>query len=85
MTNEIQLISDGDGLAVIGDRAAVDRFLVFEELPSMGLGLERRPPERTALADAVSLEPHFVFDRGPEELAAWRPAALAHGRKPTTS
>src|SRR5205814_7290575 len=32
--NEIQLISDGDGLAVIGDRAAVERFLVFEGLSS---------------------------------------------------
>ncbi len=30
MDNEIQLISDGDGLAVIGDPAAVDRFLVSE-------------------------------------------------------
>jgi len=32
--HEIQLISDGDGLAVIGDPAAVERFLVSEELPS---------------------------------------------------
>ena len=29
MDNEIQLISDGDGLAVIGDPAAVERFLVL--------------------------------------------------------
>ena len=28
MDNEIQLISDGDGLAVIGDPTAVERFLV---------------------------------------------------------
>jgi hypothetical protein len=41
MTDEIQLISDGDGLAVIGDRAAVDRFLVTEGLPSKELGLSR--------------------------------------------
>ena len=34
MDHEIQLISDGDGLAVIGDPAAVERFLVSEELPS---------------------------------------------------
>jgi len=32
--HEIQLISDGDGLAVIGDPAAVERFLLSEELPS---------------------------------------------------
>ncbi len=40
MGNEIQLISDGDGLAVLGDPAAVERFLVSEGLPpqkSLGL------------------------------------------------
>jgi len=41
MGNEIQLISDGDGLAVIGDSAAVERFLVSEGLPSRELGLPR--------------------------------------------
>ncbi|CCH19038.1 hypothetical protein [Micromonospora lupini] len=41
MDNEIQLISDGDGLAVIGDPATVDRFLISEGLPSKDLGLRR--------------------------------------------
>ncbi|MEV4490684.1 hypothetical protein AB0K04_11280 [Micromonospora coxensis] len=41
MGNEIQLISDGDGLAVIGDPAAVERFLVSEGLPSKDLGMPR--------------------------------------------
>ncbi|MEV0154893.1 hypothetical protein AB0H57_14260 [Micromonospora sp. NPDC050686] len=41
MDNEIQLISDGDGLAVIGDARAVERFLVSEGLPSKDLGLHR--------------------------------------------
>lgn len=41
MENEIQLISDGDGLAVIGHPAAVDRFLTTERLPSKDLGLKR--------------------------------------------
>ena len=42
MDNEIQLISDGDGLAVIGNPAAVERFLVSEGLPSSkDLGLPR--------------------------------------------
>ena len=41
MDNEIQLISDGDGLAVIGDPAAVERFLASEGLPSKDLGLAR--------------------------------------------
>jgi hypothetical protein len=37
MDNEIQLISDGDGLAVIGDPAAVEQFLVSDGLTSRGL------------------------------------------------
>jgi hypothetical protein len=41
LANEIQLISDGDGLAVIGHPAAVDRFLTAERLPSKDLGLKR--------------------------------------------
>ena len=44
MDNEIQLISDGDGLAVIGDPTAVERFLVSEGLPSKDLGLQRLGP-----------------------------------------
>lgn len=34
MDNDIQLISDGDGLAVIGESGAVERFLASEGLPS---------------------------------------------------
>ena len=41
MDDEIQLISDGDGLAVIGDPAAAERFLVCEGLSSKDLGLPR--------------------------------------------
>ncbi|WUJ74602.1 hypothetical protein OG809_15340 [Kribbella soli] len=41
MDDEIQLISDGDGLAVLGDPAAVERFLVSEGLQSKDLGLPR--------------------------------------------
>lgn len=43
MDDEIQLISDGDGLAVIGDPTAVERFLVSEGLQSQSkdLGLQR--------------------------------------------
>ncbi|MFE6066946.1 hypothetical protein [Streptomyces sp. NPDC056525] len=38
MDDEIQLFRDGDGLAVIGDPAAVERFLVSEGLPAKGPG-----------------------------------------------
>ncbi|MBT8227728.1 MAG: hypothetical protein HKP61_02910 [Dactylosporangium sp.] len=41
MDNEIRLISDGDGLAVIGNAADVERFLVSEGLLSRDLGLQR--------------------------------------------
>jgi hypothetical protein len=39
--SDIQLISDGDGLAVIGDPAAVELFLTSEGLVSRDLGLPR--------------------------------------------
>ncbi|SCF45436.1 hypothetical protein GA0070216_11855 [Micromonospora matsumotoense] len=53
MENEIQLISDGDGLAVIGHPTAVDRFLTTERLPSKDLGLKRLSPTlRTGAAIA---------------------------------
>ncbi|WP_329223879.1 hypothetical protein OG352_18275 [Streptomyces sp. NBC_01485] len=41
MDNEIQLISDGDGLAVIGNATDVERFLISEGLSSKDLGLQR--------------------------------------------
>ncbi|MFJ2723864.1 hypothetical protein [Streptomyces collinus] len=41
MDKEIQLISDGDGLAVIGNATDVERFLVSEGLSSKDLGLQR--------------------------------------------
>ncbi|WP_431986950.1 hypothetical protein [Streptomyces griseoflavus] len=41
MDNEIQLISDGDGLAVIGNATDVERFLASEGLPSKDLGAQR--------------------------------------------
>ncbi|MFI7004901.1 hypothetical protein [Streptomyces sp. NPDC050145] len=41
MRDEVQLISDGEGLAVLGDASAVERFLVAEGLPSKELGRRR--------------------------------------------
>jgi hypothetical protein len=41
MSSEISLISDGDGVAVIGDPSAVDLFLNSEGLRSRDLGLSR--------------------------------------------
>jgi site-specific recombinase XerC len=44
MDSDIQLISDGDGLAVIGDATDVERFLASEGLLSRDLGLHRLTP-----------------------------------------
>lgn len=41
MDNEIELISDGDGLAVIGSATDVEQFLASEGLPSKDLRLRR--------------------------------------------
>ncbi len=41
MDHEIDLVSDGDGVAVVGDEAAVERFLAAEGLESRDLGLLR--------------------------------------------
>ncbi|QCX27723.1 hypothetical protein [Nocardioides jishulii] len=41
MDSDIELVSDGDGLAVIGDPAAIERFLADEGLQSKALALPR--------------------------------------------
>jgi hypothetical protein len=41
MDSTVQLMSDGDGLAVIGNAADVEHFLVSEGLPSKNLGLQQ--------------------------------------------
>ncbi|GAA0909924.1 hypothetical protein [Virgisporangium aurantiacum] len=54
MDDEIELISDGDGLAVIGDPVVVDRFLASEGLLSKDLGLKRLLSTGSAAAQAAS-------------------------------
>ncbi|MEV0220291.1 hypothetical protein [Streptomyces sp. NPDC050704] len=53
MDDDLQLISDGDGLAVIGSPTAVERFLVSEGLPSKDLGLPRLGSTLSAVAGAA--------------------------------
>ncbi|MFC7847108.1 hypothetical protein ACFUTU_01385 [Arthrobacter sp. NPDC057388] len=64
MENEIQLISDGDGLAVIGDPAAVERFLVSEGLPSKDLGLQRLQPALGSAAGVLQLSSEIAANSG---------------------
>ncbi|OYN84032.1 hypothetical protein [Parenemella sanctibonifatiensis] len=42
MSDELEIFSDGEGLAVIGDAAVVDRFLSSAGVPSKDLQLQKR-------------------------------------------
>ncbi|WP_030916459.1 hypothetical protein [Streptosporangium amethystogenes] len=64
MDSEIQLISDGDGLAVIGSPTAVERFLVSEGLPSKELGLQRLAPALSAAAGAAQAGSEIAASSG---------------------
>ncbi|MEU6849809.1 hypothetical protein ABZ901_07760 [Actinacidiphila alni] len=65
MTNdEIQLISDGDGLAVIGSPAAVECFLDAEKLPSKDLGLPRLRKALGTGAAAAQAAAEFAENSG---------------------
>jgi len=64
MGNEIQLISDGDGLAVIGDPTDVERFLVSERLPSKGLELSRLGAAFRAGASAAQAGSEIAANSG---------------------
>lgn len=61
---EIQLISDGDGLAVIGDPTAVERFLQSEGLESKELGLQRLGAALNAGAGAAQAGSEFAAGSG---------------------
>jgi hypothetical protein len=53
MDDAVQLISDGEGLAIIGEASAVERFLAAESLESRELDLQRlRPIARNAAVAA---------------------------------
>ncbi|MBO4271989.1 hypothetical protein [Microbispora triticiradicis] len=64
MDDEIQLISDGDGLAVIGDPPAVERFLVSEGLPSKDLGLPKLGSVLRAGSGAAHAGSRIAADSG---------------------
>ena len=64
MDNEIQLISDGDGLAVIGDPTDVERFLVSEGLSSKDLGLPRLGAALTVGAGAAQAGSEIAANSG---------------------
>ena len=63
MSNEIELISDGDGLAVIGDPVAVDLFLSSHHLSSRDLGLPRLGQVLSAASGAAHTGSALVGER----------------------
>ena len=55
MDDEIQLIRDEGGIALIGDPTAIERFLVSEGLPSRDLGLKKLLPKLSSAGAAVHI------------------------------
>lgn len=64
MDDEIQLVCDGEGLAVIGDPAAVERFLVSEGLESSDLGLQRLGPSLARAAGVTQAASEMAANSG---------------------
>jgi rRNA processing protein Krr1/Pno1 len=64
MDDEIQLISDGDGLAVIGNKTAVELFLAAERLASKDLGLPRLGAVCKAGAQVAEVYPEIATMAG---------------------
>lgn len=66
MDNEIQLISDGDGLAVFGDHTAVERFLESKGLlaSSRQLDLRRLKPVLAMVSDATRAASEIAANSG---------------------
>lgn len=64
MDSQIQLISDGDGLAVIGSPTAVERFLLSEGLPSKDLQLHRLAPALGVAAGATQAGSEIAANSG---------------------
>lgn len=64
MDDEIELFGDEDGVALIGDAAAIERFLASEDLPSRDLGLKRRGAVLGAGAAAVQAGSELAANGG---------------------
>jgi hypothetical protein len=64
MDSELELLSDGDGLAIIGDPAAVERFLISEGLPSKDLALSRLGSAFGSASAAAQAGSHIAASSG---------------------
>jgi len=64
MDNEIQLISDGNGVAIFGDPKVVELFLESEGLTSQDFGLQRIAPALHAAAGAANAASTIAANAG---------------------
>lgn len=64
MDDEIELFGDENGIALIGDPAAIERFLVSEGLPSKGLGLQKLGSAFSAGAGAAQASAEIAANAG---------------------
>ncbi|MDA3803772.1 hypothetical protein PED38_03080 [Clavibacter sp. CT19] len=65
MDDDVQLISDGDGLAVIGEPSAVERFLAANELPKgRDLGLKKLWPVIGVAASVIQSGSEIAANHG---------------------
>lgn len=64
MGSEIQLVGNGDGIAVIGQASDVERFLTSERLPSSDLGLQRVGPLLAAGAATAAVGSELAANSG---------------------
>lgn len=84
--DEIQLISDGEGLAIIGNPAAIELFLVSEGLAARDLGLQRLRSTVGQSAGAGQLGAEIADNAGRWVKMTEKSAALAkrHGLMQST-
>ncbi|NNU27316.1 hypothetical protein HLI28_07140 [Isoptericola sp. JC619] len=91
MDNEIHLVNDGNGVAVIGDPAAVERFLVSERLSSKELGMQRLGPAFATAGNATHIGSEIAASSGrwvkltEDSARAMKSLPLMKGSDPTVS
>jgi hypothetical protein len=76
--SEIELISDADGLAVIGDAAVIERFIVKEGLLAKDLGMAKITPTVTAAGAALNAASQIAANSGRWMQLTEESAKVAH-------
>ncbi|HEX4402820.1 MAG TPA: hypothetical protein VHZ98_15980 [Galbitalea sp.] len=91
MPSELELISDGDGIAIFGDPAAIERFLASEGLQSRELGLQRLGSKLGAASGMAQAGSEVAANSGrwvkltEQSAAALKQSTLMKGSSPGVS